>query len=268
MSFTLGIIGCGKMAHAILSGLQIKREIDYSSLLFNDIEEQYADKFAQEFQGIKVSLDNLIKTSDIMILAVKPNQIDLIIKENQAHFHPGQLIISIAAGITTKHIEDILVKDLAVIRVMPNTPAMIGQGVTAITGGQFVTQDNLDMAQSLFNSVGSTYLVEEKNMDAITAISGSGPAYVTLIVEALINAGVLVGLDNSLAKKLVLDTFSGSIAMLEKSSQHPAQLREDICSPAGTTITALRTMEEKGLRSAIFAGVEQAFLRSIELGRK
>ncbi len=268
MAPTLGVIGCGKMAYAILAGLRKKASITIKQLLVNDIDETYSGQFAQEFKGTKMEQNRLVEQSDIIILAVKPHQIESVLKANSDCFRAGQLIVSVAAGISTSLIEETLSAKCAVVRAMPNTPALIGEGVTALTSGKYATEKDINLVKELFDNIGQTYLVEEKNMDAITAVSGSGPAYVYFIVEALINAGVSIGLDNSLAKNLVLDTVKGSINMIEKSGKHPAQLRDEVCSPAGTTIAAIKSFEEKGLRSAIFAGVEKAFLRSQELGQK
>lgn len=268
MAYTLGVIGCGKMAYAILSGLRKNTAITINQLLLNDVNEDYADQYARDFQGVKTNPESLIKQSDIIILAVKPNQIEAVIIQNQEFFKPSQLIISVAAGISTRTIENVLKTECAVIRTMPNTPALIGEGVTAITAGKHARNDDINIAKSLFTSIGQTYIADEKNMDAITAISGSGPAYVYLIIEAFINAGIAIGLDSNFTKNLVIDTFKGSINMMEISGKHPAELREDVSSPAGTTIAALKAFEEQGLRNAIFFGVEKAFIRAQELGQK
>lgn len=268
MAYTLGVIGCGKMAYAIISGLKKNTALTINQLLFNDVNEDNVQQFALEFGGIKAEPESLIRHSDIIILAIKPNQIKSVIEQNQEFFNTRQLIISVAAGISTNLIERVLRTECAVIRTMPNTPAMIGEGVTAISAGKYATNDDIRVAESLFTSIGKTFVVNEKNMDAITAISGSGPAYVYLIIEALINAGIAIGLDSNFTKNLVIETFKGSINMMEKSGKHPAELREAVSSPAGTTIAALKTFEEKGLRDAIYSGVEKAFVRAQELGQK
>lgn len=266
MSLNIGIIGCGKMAYAILKGLVNNDSVKINQLFVNDIEEEKVNLFVQEFKAVKAEPKSLIAESEAVLLAVKPYQIESVIRDNLTVFKEGQLIISIAAGIKTSTIEAMLENKGYVVRVMPNTPALVGQGVTAITSGQNVPDDCINLAKQIFASIGNTYIVDEKYMDAITAISGSGPAYIYLIVEALINAGVLIGLDNKLSKDLVLNTIKGSITMIEDSGKHPAELREEVCSPGGTTIAAVKKLEELGLRSAIFAGVEKAYLRSKELG--
>ncbi|NLB88403.1 MAG: pyrroline-5-carboxylate reductase [Syntrophomonadaceae bacterium] len=268
MTLNLGVIGCGKMAYAILKGLVNHESIKISQLLVNDIDEEKINLFVQEFKAIRAEQKSLIESCDAVILAVKPYQIESVIKDNLQAFKDEQLIISIAAGVKTNTIEEMLSNKGHVVRVMPNTPALVGQGVTAITSSQSVPDNNISLVQQIFDSIGKTYIVDEKYMDAITAISGSGPAYVYLWVEALINAGVLIGLDNNLSKDLVINTIKGSMAMIEGSGKHPAELRDGVCSPGGTTIAAVRKLEEMGIRSAIFAGVEKAYLRSKELGEK
>lgn len=256
------------MAYAILKGLINKDSIKISQLLVNDIDEKRVNLFVEDFNAVSQDQKSLIESSDALILAVKPYQIESVIKGNITAFKENQLIISIAAGIKTNIIEEMLNNKGNVVRVMPNTPSLVGQGVTAIASGNSIPDNDINLVKQIFDSIGETYIVEEKYMDAITAISGSGPAYVYLFVEALINAGVLIGLDNNLSKDLVLNTIKGSIAMIEDSGKHPAELRDEVCSPGGTTIAAVRKLEEMGIRSAIFTGVEKAFLRSLELGEK
>ncbi|HZK43231.1 MAG TPA: pyrroline-5-carboxylate reductase [Syntrophomonadaceae bacterium] len=268
MSIKLGVIGCGKMSYAILNGLHNNKSINIGQSIINDIDDKRTNLFAQEFNGIIKKQGDLIRLSDVIILAVKPNEIENILKKNLDYFDENKLIISIAAGIKIATIENLFNSKFPVVRAMPNTPALIGEGVTAITGGQYTLAKDIKLAEQIFNSMGKTYVVEEKHMDAVTAISGSGPAYVYLIVETLINSGVSIGLDNSLAKDLVIDTIKGSIAMIEESSKHPAQLLGEVCSPAGTTIAAIKKLEEEGLRSALYKGVNEAFLRAQELGLK
>lgn len=268
MSLRLGVIGCGKMAYAILRGLVNNDSIKIGELLINDIDEKSVNLFMQEFGAISQEQKELIELSDAVILAVKPNHIESVIQDNLSAFKEKQLIISIAAGIKTNTIEKMLKGKGHVVRVMPNTPSLVGQGVTAIASNKLIPDHDIDLVKQIFDSIGKTYIVEEKYMDAVTAISGSGPAYVYLLVEALINAGVLIGLDKNLSKDLVLNTIKGSITMVEDSGKHPAELRDEVCSPGGTTIAAVRKLEEMGIRSAIYAGVEKAFLRSQELGKK
>lgn len=264
MSLNIGVIGCGKMAYAILAGISRDKNL-IKNIFVNDINKESANLFVQEFNAVFKGQNNLVETSDLIILAVKPPQIKTLITDNLDFFKESHIIISIAAGIKTSTIENLLKVKSTVIRVMPNTPALVGQGVTAISGGLYANSEKVNLVRNLFTSIGTAYLVDENNMDAITAISGSGPAYIFLFIEALINAGVYIGLDHKLTQDLVVNTLKGSIAILEETSKHPAVLRDEVSSPAGTTISAIRELEDNGLRNAIFAAVEAAFYKAQEL---
>ncbi len=252
------------MSYAILAGIS-EHNNHIENVFVNDIDSKAADLFVQEFGAVYKEQRALVEASDLIILAVKPHQIENVIHTNQVFFRDNQLIISLAAGIKTETIEGLLEAKCAIVRLMPNTPALVGQGVIAVTGGLYVQAEQMDLVEGLFANLGNTYLVDESYMDAITAISGSGPAYVFLIVEALINAGILIGLDHKLSYDLVVNTLKGSIAMLEETSKHPAILRDEVSSPAGTTISAVRELEKNGFRNAIFSAVEAAFLKAQEL---
>src|SRR5690606_29453331 len=175
------------------------------------------------------------------------------------------LVISIAAGVTTTVLEKYLAGEVAVVRAMPNTPALVGGGMTAISGGMYTTREHLDRAEGLLRAVGDVVRVPERHMDTVTAISGSGPAYVYYLAEAMIEAGVAMGMPRDVASRLVSQTITGAATMLQKSGDHPVVLREAVTSPGGTTAAALRELERHGVRSAVTDAVEAARNRSREL---
>lgn len=268
MNKTIGIIGCGKMAYAIAKGLFSASSFYRGDLVVNDIDEKKTERFQTELGAKKADLTSLIDKSQIIILAVKPNQVENVLEKGRGFWKEDKLLISVAAGIKTSFIEKICGIAIPVVRVMPNTPALIGEGVAALCRGEFAGAEHLDTADKIFSSLGTTLVVEEKMMDMVTAVSGSGPAYFYLAAEAMINAGVQIGLDFETSRLLVLNTLKGSAAMLEKTGEHPALLREAVCSPGGTTIAAVRKLEENGIRKAFFEAVESAYRRSCELGKE
>ncbi|NLX01923.1 MAG: pyrroline-5-carboxylate reductase [Syntrophomonadaceae bacterium] len=264
MPSCLGIIGCGNMANAIVKGLS-KDKAGFQDILVNDINQEKALAFAREYGVKAVDYETLWKECNTVILAVKPYQVKEVLNAGRGHWHPDQLIISIAAGIKLASMEVATDNLLPVIRVMPNTPCLVGQGIAAVAVGSKAAEADIDIVMHIFNSLGTIVKIDEKYMDAVTAVSGSGPAYVFLVVEAFMNAALQIGLDINLARELVIETMKGSLEMLEQSGEHPAVLRQDVSSPGGTTIAGIRQLEENGIRKAFFDAVEMAYNRSIEL---
>jgi pyrroline-5-carboxylate reductase len=262
----LGIIGCGKMAMALLAGLA-ETDLAFDKILVSDIDQSRIDLFTNKFNVHSSDSIQLVESSDVILLAVKPAQVNEVISLTSINWNSSKILISIAAGVSTVTIEAGLPASVPVIRVMPNLPAVIGQGVSAICPGEYVKENHLTLAKNIFNAIGICVEVSEKQMDAVTAISGSGPAYVFLMAEAMINAGIQIGLDVKISRELVINTIKGSIAMLDNQNAHPAILRDQVCSPGGTTIAAIRQMEEDGIRTAFYNGIEKAWLRSIALGK-
>ena len=264
----LGVIGCGKMAQAILTGIQKQNTCPYSDLLVNDIDDRQALTFVDLFQATNCDQIDLVSQSDLVILAVKPHQVSDVLNHTAAAWKPGKILVSVTAGVRTGVILSYLPAGLKLVRIMPNLPALVGAGIVAVTAAEGTEEKDLRLVENLLSGLGKTVRVEEEKMDAVTAVSGSGPAYVMMVVEAMIEAGVQIGLDWKVARELVLATISGSIAMLEKTGQHPAELRNQVSSPGGTTIAAVKQLEEQGLRSAFFNAIEKAYQRSIQLGQK
>lgn len=263
----IGFIGSGNMAEAIIKGVIRAGVVSPKNIVSSDISEDRRKLFSDSFGIITTSSNlELISQAEVIVLAIKPQSIGFVLKEIVEAVDISMLVISIAAGITLKYMEGSLKTNIRVIRVMPNTPALIGEGVTAISPGSKATKEDLKIARNIFDAVGKTVVVEERYMDAVTGLSGSGPAYVFLIIDALIDAGVKVGLDRDTAKTLAVQTVFGSAKMILETGETPAQLRDRVTSPGGTTITGLHVMEAGRLRAVIIDAVEAATNRSKELG--
>ena len=234
-------------------------------MLISEAREDRAAELCQRYGVAAASPAEAAARADTLLLAVKPQDMVAALNEIAPALPPGRLVISVAAGITTAVLEKHLPAETAVVRAMPNTPALVGQGMTAIAAGTHTLEEHLDRAETLLRSVGEVVRVPEKHLDAVTALSGSGPAYFYLVAEAMIEAGVLLGLPRPTAERLVTQTAVGSAAMLRDSGDHPTLLREAVTSPGGTTAAALRELERHGLRSAFADAVEAACRRSAEL---
>jgi len=265
MSAKLGIIGCGKMGYALLKGIT-QNSGEYDIIYACDTASERIQLFVQEFGAIPADRQQVAADADIVILAVKPAQVKKILNETAFAWNNDKLLISIAAGIKTASIEKELGKPVRVVRVMPNTPCLVGEGVSAIAGGKYASPNDLQTVQNMVEKLGLSLIIDEAYMDAITAVSGSGPAYVFLLVEAMMDAALSLGLSRDICRSLVLQTFKGSLSMLEETGEHPAVLKAQVTSPGGTTIAGLRELEAGGIREAFFAALERACQRSIELG--
>ncbi len=262
---TVAILGGGKIGEALLSGL-LRGEYRSADLVISEKYAGRAEYLAATF-GVQV-LDPAVavRRAEVVVVAVKPQDIDALLAEISPAIGPGHVIVSVAAGVTTAHLERHLPDGVAVVRCMPNTPALVDEAMTAVCGGAHARAEHLEIAEALLSAVGKVVRVPESQLDAVTALSGSGPAYFFFLVEAMIDAGILLGLPRTLAADLIVQTAIGSAVMLRDSGEHPVQLREAVTSPAGTTISAIRELEVHGVRAAILAAVEAAALRSAELG--
>jgi pyrroline-5-carboxylate reductase len=205
--------------------------------------------------------------SDIVVVAVKPQDIAPVLTELAPALRPGTLVVSLCAGLPTALFEGALPAGTPVVRVMPNTPMLVGEAMSAISPGTHATDDHLATVEKLLAAVGRVVRVPESQQDAVTALSGSGPAYFFFLVEAMIDAGILLGLPRAVAADLIVQSAFGAARMLRESNDHPVILREAVTSPAGTTIAAIRELERHGVRAALIAAIEAARDRSVELGR-
>jgi pyrroline-5-carboxylate reductase len=265
---TIGFIGGGKMGEALLGGIVSQKLIQASKITVSDTLVKRLKELEKAY-GVQTTQDSkqVLQSSDILILAVKPQNITEVLETISGLSCQGKLIISIAAGIPTKLIETHFKKKVRVIRVMPNTPALIGEGATALARGTHATEADLDLARHIFDAVGITVVVKEELMDAVTGLSGSGPAYGFLIIEALADAGVYLGLSRDIALKLSAQTMLGAAKLCLTGNKHPAELKDMVTSPGGTTIAGLKMLEEGKLRATLMTAVEAAAMRSKALGK-
>ena len=262
----IAIIGGGKMGSIIAQGLIAQKIVSGKDITVTDIDVARLE-FLRKSMKLKVSQDNekAVKGADIIILAVKPQNMASTLAGISSAIDKSKVVISIAAGITTAFIESSLAADVRVLRVMPNTPALIGEGAAAVAKGSFAKQSDVQLAHIIFNAVGISVEVEEALIDAVTGLSGSGPAYCFLIIEALIDAGEKMGLPRDLAGKLAMQTMLGAARLCLSSDKQPAELREMVTSPGGTTVAGLKALADGNLRATIIAAVEAATRRSKEL---
>lgn len=266
---TIGVIGCGNMGEALVRGLLNMKVVAASAITASTPREQRRAFLKKEYKiNVTASNVDVVKKSDILILAVKPQILHNVIREIARHVSKKALVISVAAGITAAAIEKSFGKNSRVVRVMPNVPALVGAAATGISGGVHATKEDMEVTQKIFDAVGSSYVVDEYLMDGVTGLSGSGPAYVFLIIEALSDAGVKVGIPRHIAQPLAAQTVMGAAKLLIDTGMHPGRLKDMVTSPGGTAIAGLHTLEEGGLRTTIMNAVEDATHRSIELGQK
>jgi pyrroline-5-carboxylate reductase len=264
MSETVAILGGGVMGETLVSGL-LRAGWSADEVVVSERRPERAVELADRY-GIRI-VDNAEAAawSDTVVLVVKPQDIDGLLAEIRDALRPGALVVTIAAVITTAFVEERLPGGLAVVRVMPNTPALVDQGMAAISPGTHCDPAHLARARALLEATGKVVELPEYHQDAVTAISGSGPAYIFYVVEAMIEAGVLLGLPRATSTELVVQTLYGAATMLKETGQHPTVLREQVSSPAGTTMAALRQLDDHKVRAAFLTAMEAARDRSREL---
>ncbi|HEX4190114.1 MAG TPA: pyrroline-5-carboxylate reductase [Marmoricola sp.] len=260
---TVAIIGAGVMGETLLSGL-IRGGHQVKDLLVGEKRAERAAELRDKY-GVEVVGNIEAAAADTVLLIVKPQDMTDVLVEIAPHLRPGQLLVSLAAGITTAAIEKHVPAGVAVVRVMPNTPALVDEGMAAISPGSHCTEDHLVLTEGLLAATGRVVRVPEKQQDAVTAISGSGPAYLFFVVEAMIEAGVHLGLPRTTATELVVQTMVGSAKMLRETGEHPTLLREQVTSPGGTTAAAIRQLEDHKVRAAFITAMEAARDRSAAL---
>jgi len=258
---TLAILGAGVMGETMLSGL-IRSGRPVDDLLIGERRRERADELQERYGVSSVSNVEAAQKADTLVLVVKPQDMDDLLSEISSIVRQGQLVISLAAGITTAFIESRLPDGVAVVRVMSNTPALVDEGMAAISRGSHCDEAHLLEAESLMASTGRVIRVPEKQLDAVTAVSGSGPAYIFFVVESMIEAGVHLGLPRGTAAELVMQTVVGSAKLLRETGEHPTVLRERVTSPGGTTAAAVRELENHKVRAAFLTALEAARDRS------
>jgi pyrroline-5-carboxylate reductase len=264
MPHVTAILGAGVMGETLLSGL-IRAGRPTSELLVGEKRLERARELEERYAVSVVSNLEATKRADTLALVVKPQDMAGLLDEIGSAVRPGQLVVSLAAGITTAFLESRLPDGVPVVRVMPNTPALVDEGMAAIAPGSHCDDEHLAIAEELLGSTGRVLHVPEKQLDAVTAISGSGPAYLFFVVESMIEAGVHLGLPRATSTELVVQTVVGSAKMLRETGTHPVVLREQVTSPGGTTAAALRELEIHKVRAAFLAAMEAARDRSAQL---
>lgn len=263
----IGFIGSGNMASALVKGIVEGGLYKGDELTAFDVNTERMNTLVKEYGVIPAKSNvKLVERSRIIMLCVKPQSMEEVLQEIKGHVHQDRLVITIAAGITIKYIERFLGDNIPIIRVMPNTPALIQKGVSALTGGRMVSDEHMRIAQDIFKAVGETVIVDESLMDAVTAISGSGPGYFFRFMECLVEAGTKVGLDRDICLKFVLSTGFGATALANSSDKSLKELREMVTSPGGTTESALKVLHERGFEEIIISAIESAHRRAKELG--
>lgn len=264
MARRVAVLGAGKMGEALLSGM-LRAGKPVGDLLATVRSSERATLLHERYGVEMVGNATAARTADTLILAVKPQDMSALLDELAPHVAADRLVVSAAAGIPTAFIERRLAEGVPVVRVMSNTPVHVDEAMSAISAGAHASEEHLRRTEEIFRPVGRTLRVPESQQDAVTALSGSGPAYFYYLVEAMTDAGILLGLPRGVAHDLIVQTAIGAAVMLRDSGEHPVRLREAVMSPAGTTIAAIRAMEDHGVRAALLAALEAARDRSREL---
>lgn len=264
----LGFIGSGRMADAVISGLTSKRAVAKKNIIIYDKDPSRLRLVSRKY-NVKAAAGGIdvVESSDVVVLAVKPQSMAAVLSEISKKIGHDRLVISIAAGITLKSLERSL-PGAAVVRVMPNNPCLIGEGISLISGGKLARESHIREAEMIFSAVGVTARIDEKHMNAVTALSGSGPAFVYETLSALTDGGIEAGLTKELAKKLAERTVFGSIMTVMKTGKSPEELKNMVVSPGGTTIAGLRVLEEGGFKSMLRKAVVKAAARAREISEE
>src|SRR2546427_500237 len=265
---TIGFVGAGNTGEAMIKGLRAANLVPPEAVYAPDVRPERLKEIDRQY-SVRIAADNpeLVRHVDVVIMAVKPQIIEPVLKEIAHALTRQKLLISIAAGVTTEKLRTVLRKDARPIRLMPNTPALVLAGVTAIAKAEGLEPGDLDTAREIFSAVGRVVVLEEGLLDAVTGLSGSGPAYVALVIESLADGGVKMGLDRITAMTLATQTVLGAAKLLLETGLHPGALKDMVSSPGGTSIAGIAALEEGGIRTTFIKAVERATQRSRELGR-
>lgn len=263
----LGFIGCGNMAGAILDGILASEVLKPSDIVVFDINEKIREKVIKKGIEVSESIKDLCKISAKVLLGIKPNVIKSVLDEAGKELK-GKAILSIVAGINSDTIKELANTDVRVLRIMPNTPAMVGEGATVLCSDTTFTEEEKLEAEKIFKSIGIVEWLPEKMIDTVTGLSGGGPAYVAMFIEALADGAVLNGLSRATAYRLAAQTVLGSAKMILDTGMHPGVLKDMVCSPGGTTIEGVKALEDGGLRSAVIQSVIDSSNKSRKLSKK
>lgn len=265
----IGLLGAGNMAGALIRGLLASKTVGPEQIRVSDIRTERLEELTK-LHGIAAEKDNraLVSWANLLVLAVKPQVMDRVLDDVGASIEPDTLVVSIAAGVPIRSIESRLHTGVRVVRAMPNTASIVLQGATGIAPGAHATPEDVEVAKTLFDATGRSVVLDESLIDAVTGLSGSGPAYVMLMIEAMADGGVKVGLHRDTALLLAAQTVYGSAKLLLDTGEHPGRLKDMVTSPGGTAIAGLHTLEAGGLRRTLIDAVENATLRATQLGEQ
>jgi pyrroline-5-carboxylate reductase len=266
---TIAFLGAGNMAEALIKGLLRAGIARPDSVIATGRRSEKIEELQRTY-GVRTTMDNVAaaREADVVVLSVKPQALDKVLVQVAPVVDPRKLVISVAAGVPIAAMERRLGAGARIIRTMPNTPSLVGAGACALSRGEHASDEDLAVATRIFQAVGITTVVDENLLDAVTGLSGSGPAYIFLVIEALSDAGVKVGLPRYTAQKLAAQTVLGSAQLLIETGTHPGQLKDQVTSPGGTAIAGLHTLEAGGLRTTLINAVEAATRRAKELGEQ
>jgi len=269
MNKTIGFIGCGNMAQAMISGIVKSNLVSSEKVIASNPSEKSLNKVKKEY-NILVTNDNteVAKFSDIVILAVKPYKYFEVIKEITTFLKKDVVIVTIAAGITIDSMCSALGDEAKIIRTMPNTPALVGEGMSALCANKNISKAELEDVVKIFESFGKIEILEEKLIDVVPAVSGSSPAYVYMFIEALGDGAVLQGMPRDKAYKMAAQAVLGAAKMVLETGEHPGKLKDNVCSPGGTTIEAVYTLEKNNFRGSVISAMESCTQKAIEMGKK
>ncbi len=267
MSRRIAVLGAGKIGESLIAGLVSSEWCEPGDIVATGRRAERLEELEQRY-GIGTTLSNAdaVRAADVVVIAVKPQDIEQLLGELVEVVRPEQTVLSVAAAIPTALIERHLGDGVPVVRAMPNTPAAVHEGIAGLAGGRHAAEEDLVRAEEVLAHLGRSVRVAESYMDAVTAVSGSGPAYFALLAESMIEAGILLGLSREIATDLVVQTMLGTAKLLRDEGMHPVELREMVTSPGGTTIAAIRELEQAGVRAAFLNAIQAAMERSKELG--
>jgi pyrroline-5-carboxylate reductase len=266
MSRRISVLGAGKAGEALVAGLLSSGWSKPADIVATARHQERIDELSKRY-GVEGTLDNIaaVKGAQVVVIAVKPQDIEALLGDVGAALDSSQTVLSIAAAIPTELIERHVGDGVPVVRAMPNAPVTVHEGMAGVTGGAHATEEHVALAEEVLGSVGRSVRVDEAYMDAVTAVSGSGPAYFALLAESMIEAGILLGLSREVSTDLVVQTMLGTAKLLRDEKMHPVELREMVTSPGGTTISAIRELEQAGVRAAFLNAIQAAMKRSREL---
>jgi len=269
MDRTIGFIGAGNMGYAMISSIAQSDVVESDKIFVYDVDIQRLSKLKDE-TGINIlkSAKEVVENCDIIILAVKPNVIEKVLEGCKNSFDTKKILVSVAVGVPIKFYKKIIGEDKKVIRTMPNTPALVGEGMTLVAPDAGVSENELDYIMKLLGCFGKAELLDEKLMSEVTALTSSSPAYVFMFIEAMADAAVLSGLPRNLSYKLAAQAILGSAKMVLETGKHPGELKDMVCSPAGTTIEAVSTLEKNKFRHTVIEAMDECTKKALEIGKK